>query len=222
MHRTTITSVTDLTPDVKRFLLTRPDGYSFEPGQATEVAIDADDWRDEKRPFSFTSLPGDEHLEFTIKIYPDHDGVTEQIGTLAEGAGFLIDDPWGALADKGPGTFIAGGAGITPFLAMLRKRAADGDLDGCHLIFSNKTEADIICRAELASMPGLRTTLLVTDQPNSPLSSGRIDEELLRELVDDVDQPFYVCGPPEMTESIGKILESMGASTDSVNLDDQV
>lgn len=218
----TIESITQLTPDVRRYRCTRPDGYEFEPGQATEVALDRDGWRDEARPFSFTSLPDDEYLEFTIKSYPDHDGVTEQLATVAEGDRLLIGDSWGALTDHGPGVFVAGGAGVTPFLAMLRARAARGDLDGCHLIFSNQTEADIICRDELEAMDGLRLDLLVTDQPDSPLASDMLDEDLLSQLVSDFDQRFYVCGPPAMTEAIGSTLEELGADTDAVNLDDQV
>ncbi len=221
-HRITIQSITVRTPDVRSFTCTKPEGYEFAPGQATELAVDADGWRDETRPFSFTSLPDDELLEFTIKSYPDHDGVTEQIGQLAPGDSFLIGDAWGALADHGPGVYIAGGAGVTPFLAMLRQRSADDTLDGCHLVFSNSTEDDIICRQELEAMTGLRTTFLVTEQPDSPLASDQLDEQILKELVDDFDQPFYVCGPPAMTEQIGEALANLGADTESVNLDDQV
>lgn len=222
LHRITIENITQLTPDVRSFVCTRPDGYEFEAGQATEVALDRDGWTDERRPFTFSSMPDDDHLEFTIKSYPDHDGVTEQIGELSEGDHLLIDDPWGAITDKGPGVFIAGGAGITPFLSILRTRAAAGDVDGCHLIFSNTTEADIICRSELEAMDSLTTTLLVTSEPESPLAADQLDRESLAELIDDFDQRFYVCGPPAMTEAIGEALDSLGADTESVSLDDQV
>ncbi len=76
--------------------------------------------------------------------------------------------------------------------------------------------------AELEAMTGLRTTFLVTEQPDSPLASDQLDEQILKELVDDFDQPFYVCGPPAMTEQIGEALANLGADTESVNLDDQV
>ena len=96
------------------------------------VALDKDGWRDEQRPFTFTGLPDADRLEFVIKSYPSHDGVTEQIADLKPGDSVLIEDPWGAIEDKGPGTFIAGGAGITPFIAILRARhAREGSLAGC-------------------------------------------------------------------------------------------
>lgn len=57
-----------LTHDVVQLTLEKPDGYSFSPGQATEIAINKAGWKEEKRPFTFTSLNEDEHLEFIIKI----------------------------------------------------------------------------------------------------------------------------------------------------------
>jgi ferredoxin-NADP reductase len=64
-----ILDIHQITHDVKRFTLEKPNVYTFTPGQATEVSIDKKGWREEKRPFTFTSLPEDENLEFTIKIY---------------------------------------------------------------------------------------------------------------------------------------------------------
>ena len=68
------------THDVMRFRVEKPDGFEFVPGQATDVAIDRDGWREEKRPFTFTALNAWPELEYVIKIYPDHGGVTERIG----------------------------------------------------------------------------------------------------------------------------------------------
>ena len=213
-------AVEPVTHDVRRYRVERPEGFAFEPGQATELAIDADGWRDETRPFTMTSLPSEDTLEFTIKTYPDHDGMTEQLGQLEAGATLLIGDAWGAITDEGAGTFVAGGAGVTPFLAILKQRAVDDALEGCHLVFSNRTEADIIDRVWFEGLTGLRTTFTVTDQPESPLARGRIDEAFLRRTIDDTDQPFYVCGPPEMVEGVTAALKSLGADPDGITLED--
>jgi ferredoxin-NADP reductase len=219
-HTVTIRSIEELTHDVRRYRCDKPAGYTYEPGQATELHLDRDGWRDESRPFTFTSLPDADHLEFTIKTYPDHDGVTEQIGQTRVGDRVVIGDSWGAITDKGPGTFIAGGAGVTPFIAILRQRMVDGTLDGCHLIFSNKTEADILMREEWDAMPGLRTTFLVTGQPDSPLAADHLDEDALRQLVDDTDQEFYVCGPPAMVDDISEALGALGAAADGITFEE--
>src|ERR1043165_3397863 len=121
----TIEKITQVTHNVKSFQLTKPEGYRFEPGQATEVSINKDKWKDERRPFTFTSLNAWPYLQFTIKIYDDHNGVTNQLGKLKEGDELIIRDVWGAIAYKGEGYFIAGGAGITPFIAILRQLNSD-------------------------------------------------------------------------------------------------
>lgn len=62
-HTVKIIDTESVTHDVKKLTFEKPKGYEFEPGQATEVAIDKEGWRDEKRPFTFTSLNAEEHLE---------------------------------------------------------------------------------------------------------------------------------------------------------------
>src|SRR5262245_37404075 len=120
-HIVRILSVHDVTHNVRSYKFEKPAGYKFEPGQATEVAINKKGWKEEKRPFTFTSLNERPYLEFTIKSYTDHPGVTNELHSLKPGDELLIHDVWGAIAYKGEGYFIAGGAGITPFIAILRQ-----------------------------------------------------------------------------------------------------
>lgn len=209
----TLQQIEPLTHDVNRLVFDRPEGYSFRPGQATDLALDLDGWRDEARPFTFTSLPGEDRLEFTIKSYPSHDGVTKRIARLTPGDTVRIGEAWGAIEDKGPGTFIAGGAGLTPFLAILRNRlVTDGDLDGSTLLFSNRCERDIILRDELIGMPGLRCVFTVTDESVPDLPQRMIDGAFLEKEVRNWDDTFYVCGPPPMVEAVTDALRDRGAA----------
>ena len=66
-HSVKIESKDQLTHDVLKFVVDKPHGFEFTPGQATEVDINKKGWREEGRPFTFTSLPNDDHLEFTVK-----------------------------------------------------------------------------------------------------------------------------------------------------------
>ena len=220
-HIVRIQSVGDVTHDVKRFRTDKPSNYSFTPGHATEVSINKENWKDEKRPFTFTSLNQDPFLEFTIKIYPDHNGVTEQLGKLKPGDELIIRDTWGAIEYKGPGYIIAGGAGITPYLAMLRDLQRESRNSGIRLFFSNKTDKDIIRKDELDAILGENAKYVITDQSDTDYMNAYIDKDFLLENVEDFDSQFYVCGPPEMTKKIGEILEELGAPGDSIQLDDQ-
>ena len=212
-YSVTINDIQQITHDVYQFQFDKPDGYSFEPGQATEVAIDKDGWRNEKRPFTFTSLTDDPYLEFTIKSYPDHNGVTEQIAQLEEGDAFLIDDPWGTIQYKGSGVFLAGGAGVTPFIAIFRDLYQEGEIDENMLIFSNKTEDDIILKEDFDKILGDQFINVITDEPTDEhiYLDGFIDKEFLEEQIDDFDQPFYVCGPPAFNDAMIGYLKELGA-----------
>jgi len=200
-----------VTHDVKRFIVTRPEGFEFEPGQGVELAIDDPQWREQGRPFTPTSLQDDEVLEFTIKGYPEHNGVTQALHQLRPGADLLISEPFGTIQYKGKGLFIAGGAGITPFLAILRQLARDDRLSGNGMMFSNKTPADIICEKELRHLLGERCTLTCTEVEAPGYETRVIDQQFLTDYVTDFDQQFYVCGPPKFNEAVNAALKELGA-----------
>jgi ferredoxin-NADP reductase len=212
-HKVKIIEIEDITHDVRSYRFEKPNGYSFEPGEATEVAVDKEGWRDEKRPFTFTSLNDDDYLQFVIKSYPDHDGVTEQIGKLQEGDKFIIDEPWGTIQYQGPGVFLAGGAGVTPFIAILRDLHDKEEIADNKLIFSNKTENDIILKDEFEAMLGDNFVNVITDEETDRFINldGFIDKDFLADQIDDFDQPFYVCGPPDFNDAMMKYLKALGA-----------
>ena len=214
-----ILSAQAVTHNVRRYRLEKPEGFHFEPGQATEVSLDLDDWREEKRPFTFTALAEWPDLEFTIKSYFDHDGVTARLGRLEPGANLLLRDVWGTITYKGPGTFIAGGAGVTPFIAILRRLAKDGKLAGNRLIFSNRREEDIILRDEFEAMQGLDRLFTLTDEKVPGLLNERIDAGFLKRHVKDFSGRFYVCGPDQMVKDLRRTLADLGAQTDSVTFE---
>src|SRR6187401_571244 len=96
-HTVNILDTQNVTHNVKRFTLEKPGGYTFTPGQATEISINKPEWKNERRPFTFTCLNDWEHLEFTIKIYDDHDGVTNQLGKLPVGGELLLHEVFGTI-----------------------------------------------------------------------------------------------------------------------------
>lgn len=215
-YKVEIKAAEQVTHNVRQFTLEKPEGFEFEPGQATDVGIDRDGWRDDKHPFTFTSLPDWSELQFTIKLYPDHHGLTEQIGGLDVGDRFLIEDAWGTIQYRGKGTFIAGGAGVTPFIAILRDLAAKGQIDGHRLIFANRTADDIILKPEFDNMDGLERIYVVDEGDNPRFEHGHIDKAFLRKHISDFSQNFYVCGPDEMVKDINAALKELGADPDGL------
>jgi len=214
-----ILSAEPVTHNVRRYRLEKPAGYRFEPGQATELSIDIDGYREKKNPFTFTALNDADYLEFTIKSYFDREGVTKKLWDLHAGDRLLLRGVWGTITYKGPGVFIAGGAGVTPFIAILRQLNKDGALAGNRLIVSNRTEGDIILREEFEAMQGLEHDWVVTDQPDTTLYRGRIDEAYLRQRIADFSQNFYVCGPDPMVKDLRDILGRLGAKMEAVTFE---
>lgn len=214
-----ILKVEPVTHDVRRFTVEKPEGFRFEPGQATLVSINRPEWQQEKRPFTFTSLNEWPELEFTIKIYAERHGVTDQLGRLQAGDELIIRKAWGTIQYQGPGYFIAGGAGVTPFIAILRQLENDGRLAGNTLLFSNKTSRDIILRHEFEAMDGLACVFTVTHEPDPSLENRRIDRAFLEDKVADFEKHFYVCGPEQMVEDIKGHLQALGGRADSIVLE---
>jgi ferredoxin-NADP reductase len=212
----TIQSIEPVTHDVKRFRFDKPGDFHFIPGQATDVSINKPGWKDELRPFTFTSLMDDPFLEFTIKRYPDHNGVTNQLHQLSPGDQLIIRDVWGAIEYKGPGYFIAGGAGITPFIAILRHLKKGGNAEGNSLYFSNKTRDDIIYENELKEILGDDAHFILTRENIPGYISSRIDKSFFETNQLDYSKHFYICGPDQMISDISEALAALGAKADSI------
>jgi ferredoxin-NADP reductase len=215
-HPVKILECSYINHDVKRFIVEKPPGYTFIPGQATMVSIDLPAWRSELRPFTFTSLNEWTYLEFTIKIYDDHHGVTEQLGKTNAGATLLLHDIFGTIQYKGPGVFIAAGAGVTPFIAILRDLFIRKMIAGNKLILSNKMSEDIIYGKELYQMLGHDFINVFTREGVIGFRERRIDRNYLIKMIRDFSSNFYVCGPDDFVKDITGYLLSLGAVAGSI------
>lgn len=218
-HVVKITSINKINHDVVSIVIPKPDNYAFTSGQATDVSINKPAWKDEKRPFTFTSLPDDNYLEFTIKTYPSHKGVTNELLTLQAGDELIIHDVWGAIAYKGEGIFVAGGAGITPFLSIFRYLHSINKLVGNKLIFANKTKADIIYEKELRGLLGDAFINILSDEAAEGCTQGMITEAFLKDTIKNFDQSFYVCGPPAMMDAVLKQLANLGVGEQAITVE---
>lgn len=211
-HIAKIKDVFFVTHDVKSIIAERPKNYTFEPGQATEVAINKKGWVGQKRPFTFTSLPEDEFLQLIIKTYPERKGVTEQILQLHDDDELILHDVFGTITYRGKGTFIAGGAGITPFVAIFRHLHSKNQLAGNRLIFANKTSGDIILEKELRGLFNDHFVSILSEENKKGHDHGLITQDYLKEKILHPDQYIYVCGPPPMMDAVLDMLAKLGIS----------
>jgi len=214
-----IDAIHKITPDVLQIVTDRPLGYKFIPGQATEVCINKINCDFEKSPFTFTSLPENNYLEFTIKTYPERGGLTTDLLELKKGDSLILHDVFGAITYSGEGVFIAGGAGVTPFISIFRQLEASNELRNNKLIFANKTKADIIHEKEFTSMLGKNFIPILSDEKDEHYAHGHITAEFLKSNIENVNQHFYVCGPPEMVKEVVSQLVSLGVNNAFITLE---
>ncbi len=218
MHSLKILNTHYVTHDVKRFVLEKPKNFTYRTGQAAYLSVNLPQWKNKLRPFTFTSLNHWPKLEFTIKIYKDREGVTNQLSKLVEGDKILMHTILDTFPYKGPGVFIAGGAGITPFIAIFRALHASGNLRGVALLYSNKTSKDIIYHKELTKMLGPAYKNVFTREGVIGFRERRLDRNFLLETIGDFSRRFYVCGPKEFVTDMKTALISLGAEEESLIL----
>lgn len=218
-HIVKIKSIRKVTHNVLRIETPKPKGYTFHPGQATEIAINKEGWRQESRPFTFTCLPGDPYLEFTIKTYPERKGVTGQLLDLKVGDELILHEVFGAITYKSEGVFIAGGAGVTPFISIFRDLRAKNAIGRNLLLFANKTKADIILEKEFRQMLGGAFINILSDEKSKGYHHGYISESFLKSSIGDFKGQFYVCGPPPMMDTVLGLLSKLGVGKKAITVE---
>lgn len=211
-----IRSISHVTHNVLRIKTEKPADFHFKPGQATEISINKSGWENENRPFTFTCLPEDDYLEFTIKTYPLHNGVTNELLQLKKDDELILHDVFGAILYKGEGIFIAGGAGVTPFISIFRYLQSKNQIGENKLIFSNKTKADIILENEFKDLLGKNFINILSEEKTDGFPHGHISEDFLKANITDFNKYFYVCGPPPMMDAIEHQLSNLHVESKSI------
>ncbi|HRO46986.1 flavodoxin reductase [Agriterribacter sp.] len=210
MEQVKIIAIEHLTHDVLKIVAEKPASINYQPGQAVDISISKQNWEQELRAFTFTSLPDDEYIEFTIKTYSSRNGVTAQLLSLNKGDEMLIHDVFGDITYKGEGIFIAGGAGVTPFIAILKQLKKEDKVGNNKLIFANKTKADIILEDQFRQLLGNNFINILSDEKIANYEHGFISADLIKKHTNEHSQYFYLCGPEPMMQVVEKHLSSLG------------
>jgi ferredoxin-NADP reductase/DMSO/TMAO reductase YedYZ heme-binding membrane subunit len=215
------------TPEVRTFRLVAPSGTTLPfhhlPGQFLTLRLNLDG-RDVRRSYTIASSPTrTAYWELTIKR-EENGFVSRHLHDVArEGATFNVSAPAGRFTFTGAEAeaivMIAGGVGVTPLMAKIRYLTDIAWPGKIHLVYSVKTERDIIFRSELEELQrrfhNLQVDITVTREAPAEWTGkrGRLSAAMLASIVPDIARfRVHLCGPTEMVEPLKKALRELGVT----------
>jgi len=200
-----VEAIEPLTDDISRVLLRAP-GFEFTPGQYVDLHVDG-----ARRSFSMANAdPG--RIELIVKRYPGGRFSGRLDGELKVGERLSFTGPYGSLhvhESERPILMLAGGSGIAPILALLRRLEATGCQRPVRLFFGARSP---LCSDELHQ-------LKLADFSFEPVAGRRVLELLDEYLADAADHDVYMCGPPAMVEAAEAMLARHGIDEQRIFVD---
>ena len=211
----------DETARARSIVLDLAEWPGHRAGQHVDVRLTAEDGYQAERSYSIASAPDGDRLELTVERLDDGEvspyltdelRAGDQIELRGPVGGYFVWEP----SRGGPLLLVAGGSGVVPLMAMVRRRAALGSDVDTRLLFSSRGWDDVIYRDELKGLngDGLRVHHALTrSQP--PGWSGyarRVDAEMLAEVGPAPSErpQIYVCGPTPFVEAVAEALVELG------------
>jgi ferredoxin-NADP reductase/predicted pyridoxine 5'-phosphate oxidase superfamily flavin-nucleotide-binding protein len=228
-----VTAIRQESADVRSLLFESEDGRPLEPflaGQYLPVSLSIPGSElAAERTYSLSNSPRDEHYRISVKREPQglvsqalHDrvrvGDVLKVGTPS---GSFVLDP----GSTRPAVLLSAGVGLTPMVAMLHELAGSetpvvfvhGARDAQHHSLREEVRgvANAHANVELHvrySRPG------VSDVKGLDYdSSGRLDAELLEELLPGLDADFYLCGPAAFLADLHRDLRCAGVPVSQIH-----
>ena len=206
------------------FYFDKPAGFVHEAGQNaifTLVEPPAMDAAGPSRPFTIASAPHEPELMIATRL---RDSTFKRyLASAPLGTKVQIDGPAGLMVlhedASRPAVFLAGGIGITPFLAMARDAAKRQLPHDIVLFYSNRRPQDAAFLAELERLQR-RNFQLISTMTAAPDWRGErrlISRELLAEHLSDLRAPiYYFAGPPGMTMAMQGMLGELGVAEEDM------
>lgn len=216
------------------FYFSKPAGFRHQAGQSllmTLINPPETDSEGDSRTFTIASAPHEAEVMIATRMRDT--AFKRVLRTAPMGMAARIDGPSGDMVLSGdsarPTVFLAGGIGITPFLAMVRHAANERLPHRLYLFYSNRRPEDAAFLAELQEMeqrnPDHRLIATMTEPEKSaqPWSgeTGVIRREMLeRHLAGVMNPMYYFAGPPPMTTAMRQLLEKSGVSDQAMRCEE--
>ncbi|RJX70178.1 hybrid-cluster NAD(P)-dependent oxidoreductase [Vibrio sinensis] len=201
--------------------------FDFKPGQFINLGVEING-KMEFRAYSVSSMPGDDHLQLTIKRVEggkvsnyilDSLLIGDTVQALAPIGEFnIVDHPPLERENQTKALFISAGCGITPVFAMA-KHCLDKNIDIAFLNIA-RTPEETIYFDQLETLhsvyPNFELSLLLKDNQNTRHPKGRLNSEWLQQLVPDFKQrTIYLCGPNQFMLDTQNNLIALGFDMDN-------
>jgi CDP-4-dehydro-6-deoxyglucose reductase/ferredoxin-NAD(P)+ reductase (naphthalene dioxygenase ferredoxin-specific) len=187
--------------------------FDFTAGQYARVHFPGLPPRD----YSMASLPGEDVLEFHIRMVPDGGVSTFVHNDLKLGDNVRVEGPYGIsyLRQKhtGPIVALAGGSGLAPVKSIVESALADGAKQPIHMYFGVRAEQDVYLEDHFQTLARKHenfTFEIVLSDPEG--ATDRRNGYLVDIVADDFEDmdgsKAYLAGPPIMVETCaGKLKE---------------
>lgn len=196
----------------------------FEAGQFMELEIPGST---DKRAYSLANTSNwDGRLEFLIRLQPNGKFSNFLSQQAQPGSLLRVHGPQGAFGihegSLRPRWFVAGGTGLAPMLAMLRRMAENQDMQEGRLFFGVNRENELCMQEELERLQSellqLKVDLCVwKPQGHWNGLTGTPVDALRTALADTKIQPdIYLCGPPALLDAAEKVAAEFGVPEDQI------
>lgn len=216
----TVTKLDEAGDALSITLTPQGEGMRHKPGQFAFLRFEQDGLR-ETHPYTISSAPvSDGTVRFTVKPlggYTKRLKETLQVGTTAQ-----LSKPYGHFthraAGKKPEIWIAGGAGITPFLAFAQTLTPESA--PVHLFYSVRDKVQAAhwdeLEARAAEQSNLHLHLIET------ATEGRLNAEKIAEKsqLDLSKAAVYFCGAKAMRETLLKDLQALGVKNRNIHFEE--
>ena len=214
------------TPTARTLVLDVPGWPGHLAGQHVDVRLTAEDGYQAQRSYSIASPPEENLIAITVEQLEDGEVSSYLCGELRQGDEIELRGPIGgyfvwSVDDGGPLLLVGGGSGIVPLMAMLRHHAAVDHQSAMHLVYSARTQAELLYRTELDGLVGGRraaTITLTREAPGWSGPRGRVDAALLADAgwSPAAEPRCYVCGPTPFVETAADALVELGHGPASI------
>lgn len=188
----------------------------FHAGQYVLLA----DLQGEVEPRSYSvanaARPGGE-LDLVVTAVPGGQASEWVHERLTVGDTVLVSGPYGNFvrgsADGGPTLYLAGGVGLAPILALLEEALSSAHSAPLHLIFSARTEADVIFRSQLLEWQerhsNFRFIRTLTRESGEP-PIGRVPTLLPRLVGSLAKGSVFTAGPQGFVDACAAVARELG------------